>query len=139
MISALSIFFGEERLGGFRRPDGNINWWSIQSPRVIAVPGASGARNAKVAVLLGPRTASSGEAVAVAYVKRQNTRSFGTPTRGLASANSQFKLPDGSAIFLTTAVDVDRSGQEVGKHVVPDTHLPDDIVSSSDVPHEALS
>jgi hypothetical protein len=139
MLSALSLFFGEERLGGFKNSAGDINWWSIQSPRVVAVPGASEARNARVAVLLGPRTASSGEAVAVAYVKRENTKSFGAPTRGLASSNRQFKLPDGSSIFLTTSVDVDRSGREVGKRVVPDTQLPDDIVSSPAVPQEALS
>lgn len=138
MISALGIFFGNERLGGFKGPDGSIRWWSTRSPKVTPVPAASAAQAARVAVLLGPGTASSGEAVAVAFIGRNNTRSFGAPSNGRASSNSGFGLPDGSMIYLMTAIDVDRAGREVGGKIVPDVSLPDDIVSSSEVPGEAL-
>lgn len=138
MISALSSFFGTERLGGFKRADGQVAWWSLQTKKITVAPGRSGAKDAKVAVLLGPRTASSGEAVAVAFVGRPHTRSFGAPTAGLASSNTRFPLPDGAAIYLTTAIDVDRTGREVGEKIAPDERLADDVVAASDVPVEAL-
>lgn len=139
MISALSSFFGTERLGGFKRADGQVAWWSLQTKKVTAAPGRSEAKDAKVAVLLGPRTASSGEAVAVAFVDRPNTRSFGAPTAGLASSNTRFTLPDGGAIYLTTAIDVDRTGREVGQKIAPDERLADDIVEDSEIPAAALA
>ncbi|CAD2258036.1 S41 family peptidase [Xanthomonas arboricola] len=139
MVSALSIFFGNERLGGFKRSNGSIDWWSIHSPSVTVVPGASEAQEVKIAVLLGQGTSSSGEALAVALMGRKNTRSFGAPSDGRASANSRFQLADGSAIYLTTAIDVDRSGREVGERVFPDTRISDDVVSSSEIPGEALN
>jgi C-terminal processing protease CtpA/Prc len=73
-----------------------------------------------VAVLIGPLTASSGEAVAIAFRGRARTTSFGQPTAGLSSANEMFPLPDGAMIGLTTAVDVDRTGRRYGETVDPD-------------------
>lgn len=139
MISALGMFFEDEAFGGFKSRDGSIDWWSLQGAAITPVAGTSRARDASVAVLLGPHTASAGEAVAVSFRGRENTMSFGAATRGLATANKRFQLPDGSAIFLTTAVDVDRSGQEMGGGIVPDVLLSADDVASSDIPEEALN
>lgn len=138
MVSALGLFFGDERLGGFKARNGSINWWSMRSRWVTPIAGQSEARDAKIAVLLGPRTASSGEAVAVAFIGRENTQSFGVATSGQASSNRKFPLPDGSAIYLTTAVDVDRSGREVGERIVPDILLSEEVVASKEVPKQAL-
>lgn len=138
MVSALGLFFGDERLGGFKDRNGRINWWSMKSRWVTPVAGQSEAHDAKIAVLLGSRTASSGEAVAVAFIGREGTQSFGMATSGKASSNRKFPLPDGSAIYLTTAVDVDRFGREVGERVVPDVLLSEEVVSRSEVPKEAL-
>ena len=77
-----------------------------------------------VAVLTGPRTASSGEAVAISFKGRPRTRSFGQPTIGLSSANGTFPLPDGAMILLTTAIEADRTGKQYGEKVDPDEIVP---------------
>jgi hypothetical protein len=64
-----------------------------------------------VAVLLGPSTASAGEAVAMAFRGRPDTRFFGAPSAGLATANAYFGLPSGAAIGLTTSYMSDRAGE----------------------------
>jgi C-terminal processing protease CtpA/Prc len=71
-------------------------------------------------VLTGPRTASSGEFVTIAFRGRPRTRSFGLPTAGLSTSNSTFPLPDGSMILLTTAVGADRTGTRYGTEIEPD-------------------
>ena len=63
---------------------------------------------------------SSGEAVAVAFSSRPNTRSFGLSTAGLSTSNGSLNLPDGGALFLTNAVDVDRAGKAFPAGVTPD-------------------
>jgi C-terminal processing protease CtpA/Prc len=78
------------------------------------------AGKATVAVLQGSRTASSGEALVVAFRSRQNTRSFGHATAGLSSANESIVLDDGAVLFLTVAVLADRSGKVYGAKIDPD-------------------
>ncbi|MGV9658891.1 S41 family peptidase [Streptomyces koyangensis] len=56
-----------------------------------------------VAVLTGPRTASAGEAVAIAFRERPDTRTFGDPTSGVPTANAPYPLSDGALVVLTTA------------------------------------
>ena len=73
-----------------------------------------------VAVIYSGQTASSGEAVAVAFRARPLTRSFGIPTWGLSTANAGFPLSDGGTIYLTVAVDGDRSGTLYGDSLQPD-------------------
>jgi C-terminal processing protease CtpA/Prc len=86
-----------------------------------------------VAVLTGARTASSGEAVAIAFRGRARTRSFGAPTAGLTSANAAFDLPDASRIMLTTAIDVDRDGKRYDGPLVPDELVRSDGGDTTDV------
>lgn len=73
-----------------------------------------------VAVLLGERTASSGEATALAFRGRPDTRSFGAPTAGFATSNSSIRLPDGSLFLLTDTLMADRNGVGDGGPIVPD-------------------
>jgi hypothetical protein len=51
-----------------------------------------------VAVLTGPHTASSGEAVAIAFRGRPQTRSFGATTAGATTSPSSYRLADGATI-----------------------------------------
>ena len=76
-----------------------------------------------MAVIYGERTASSGKAVAVAFRARPLTRSFGVPTAGLSTANAGFTLSDGGTIYLTVAVDGDRSGTLYGESLQPDERV----------------
>jgi C-terminal processing protease CtpA/Prc len=90
--------------------------------------------SANVAVLTGPRTASSGEAVTISFIGRPRTRSFGLPTAGLSTANATMTLPDGAMILLTTAVEADRTGKRYGEKLAPDEVLPAAASGATDDP-----
>jgi carboxyl-terminal processing protease len=74
-----------------------------------------------VAVLTNSNTASSGEAITVAFRGRPDTRSFGQATFGVSSGNEGFPLSDGAFIYLTTSVLADRTGVRYGQRILPDT------------------
>jgi hypothetical protein len=78
------------------------------------------AKAVPVAVLLGPATASTGEALAVAFRSREATRSFGAPTRGLSAGNRTFTLSDGASLVLTVAATSDAEGRIYAGPIVPD-------------------
>lgn len=73
-----------------------------------------------VAVLLSGRTASSGEAIALAFRGRPATRSFGSATAGYSTGNSPTPLVDGSLLLLTGSVMKDRFGHGNGARIHPD-------------------
>ncbi|RPD43976.1 peptidase S41 [Hymenobacter sediminis] len=76
--------------------------------------------NPIVAVLTDTLTASSGEAVAVAFKARKHTRSFGTGTCGVSTGRSRFTLSDGSVILLTSNVLADCRLKRYGYSLAPD-------------------
>jgi len=76
-----------------------------------------------IAVLFGPRTASSGEALALAFRGRPATRSFGQKTAGYSTANVPTPLPDGSRLLLTVSVSVDRNLKGDGGKLEPDVFV----------------
>jgi C-terminal processing protease CtpA/Prc len=76
---------------------------------------------APVAVLLDAQTASSGEAVAIAFTGRPNTRMFGTRTAGYATVNRGARLPDGANMVVTTGYSTDRTGHQYGEQLAPDS------------------
>jgi len=64
-----------------------------------------------VALLTDDMTASSGEATLLCFRGLANARSFGGPTAGYASANTPYRMPDGSQLVLTTGCDMARTGE----------------------------
>lgn len=125
MLGGLRPFLGEGGLGAFVTAAGSGPQW--RAGDVVDVkPGGvlMSLDSAYVAVLTGPRTASSGEAVAIALRGRPHTRSFGLPTAGLSTANQMFALPDSSMILLTVSVDADRTGKRYGEKIEPDELVP---------------
>jgi carboxyl-terminal processing protease len=88
---------------------------------------------APVAILTSMRTASSGEAVALAFCGRAQSCRFGTPTRGLTTANEGFDLPDGATISLTVATFVDRIGRIHEGSIEPDQFVNGDAARLQDV------
>jgi C-terminal processing protease CtpA/Prc len=133
MLAGVGPILGEGRVGAFVSPDGEQVSWTYMEGQAwegdslqAAVTGATyelDSPSPPVAVLTGPRTSSSGEAIAVAFQGRPNTRSFGLATMGLSTANESFELSDGAWIFLTVSVFADRTGQEYGGVVAPDEVL----------------
>jgi hypothetical protein len=78
---------------------------------------------APVAVLIDDGTGSSGEAIALAFRGRPNTRSFGAPTAGYATSNRGARLPGGASMVVTTGYQVDRRGVEAGERIAPDESI----------------
>jgi hypothetical protein len=74
--------------------------------------------------LTGPVTASSGEAIVVAFRGRPQTRSFGEPTDGVPTANDTFPLSDGALLVLTVAVDSEKFLQSPGFFKTTCSHFP---------------
>jgi carboxyl-terminal processing protease len=77
-------------------------------------------KNRKKAILISGRTASSGEAVAIAFKGSKNTMFFGQNTKGLSTANRGFKLNDGAMIFLTVSKFADKNKSIYGTPIKPD-------------------
>jgi C-terminal processing protease CtpA/Prc len=134
MVAGLGPLIGEGRIGSFVDPDGQgLPWFyrngacgisgrfiSRVSSRVTGKPYRLLTPEPKVAVLTGPVTASSGEAVVVAFRGRPKTMSFGAPTQGVSTSNRMFKLGDGAGLFLTDSVMADRTGRKYGASIEPD-------------------
>jgi C-terminal processing protease CtpA/Prc len=136
MIAGIGPVLGEGDLGSFVDPDSARSMWfysdgaaglrssSGQASVLVSVSDGpytlAASEPPPVAVLYGSYTASSGEAVAIAFRGRPLTRSFGQPTAGLSTANATYPLSDGALLVLTVATDVDRTGQLYGGQLEPD-------------------
>ncbi len=73
-----------------------------------------------VAVLFSENTASAGEGVALAFVGRDLSRSFGSTTAGLTSANVPMPLEDGARLVFPVAYTTDRNGEVYKAGIEPD-------------------
>ena len=121
MVTVLAPLLGLGRLGSFVEPDGKTIRWEIRDGAVL-LDGEEVGTNAvrltrpapPVAVLVSPRTASSGEGTLVSFLGLDRARTFGTPTAGLSTANETVELADG-------AVMADRTGHRYGTAIAPDT------------------
>jgi carboxyl-terminal processing protease len=129
MIAGLGPVIGEDILGYFVDPDDRRSSW-FHAGGVAGVVDARGtvfvvhkvsntpytlrSPSAPVAVLAGPSTTGSGEALLISFRGRPNTRSFGARTSGFSTATSQFNLSDGATLVLTTTTMADRGGQVFG-------------------------
>ena len=130
MILGLAPILNDGYFGASVGPHGDrVQWWIKEGSvgagftTYVRMPVASyRLRNsdAPIAVLLGPVTASSGEAVAIAFRGRSGVRFLGQSTAGLSTGNSRFPLSDGAVMFLTTAVDADRTGKIYRSSIDPD-------------------
>jgi hypothetical protein len=73
-----------------------------------------------IAVLIGPKTGSSGELVAISFIGKPSCKLFGEPSAGATTGNAFFPLSDGSAIILTITVQADRNLKRYGGKIQPD-------------------
>jgi carboxyl-terminal processing protease len=88
--------------------------------------------NPKVAILTDGMCASSGEVVVMAFKNAPNSKSFGAPTFGNTTGNTDFRLPDGSCIFLATHLGMDRAGNVYDSKILPDVAVEDEALSDTD-------
>jgi len=132
MFAGLRPLLGDDTLGAFVTLDSTWHWTADGAEDNNArtymkeLPAATlDLSAATVAVLIGPVTGSAGEALALAFRGRPNARSFGAPTRGVATSNARFALPDGGWLVLTTGVMRDRNNRGDGGPIRPDVRASD--------------
>ena len=132
MLAALRPFLGTAPLGYFKGPASLSTSWKTQLDELHPSQGLADLSAAPLAVLIGPHTASAGEAVVIALKGRPHTRFFGLPTAGLPTGNRSFKLPDGAEIAVTTTVELDRNHTEYDGPIPPDVMVAPGAPSSPD-------
>ena len=79
---------------------------------------------APTALITGAQTASSAEALVVAFKARTNTRVFGEPTAGYTTSVFDPFFDDGSLLALASARLADRNGSLYAGRIEPDEMLP---------------
>lgn len=142
MLAALAPILGPGEAMGYTSRDGVAETFEVTDNGSIigyfAAPAAEGgvelvtalttfpgfiSPDSHVAVLQGPRTASSGEAALIALRGRAAT-TFGRSTAGVPTGNAFQFLSDGSAINLTTGVGTEPGGFSYATEIPPDVELP---------------
>lgn len=123
MVSGASPLLGDGTIGYFIDYEGNTSPWILKNGVaggiVVSAPYQVINSKLKVAVLTDLATASSGEATAIAFIGRENTRSFGESTCGISTAVRGFSFLDGSTLGLTVSVMADRTKKLYGKSIEP--------------------
>lgn len=130
MIAGTGPILGEGEAGGGVAADGSEvvrSYREGQSGRATASGKAYTLLKARppVAVLLGPNTASSGEALALGFVGRPTTKTFGQPSAGQTSGNVPIPLEDGAILNLAVTRMTDRKGNPYSGRISPDVRAVD--------------
>ena len=136
MLAGVGPILGnDDRAGAFVDADSNITTWfysngasgtiSQSGQRSVAsqvsrAPYVLRRPSPPVAILTDSLTASSGEAIVVAFRGLSRARSFGGATAGVPTANAGFVLPDGATLFLMVALDADRNGNWYSQRIPAD-------------------
>ena len=87
-------------------------------------------RPSRIAVIVGPKTASSAEILALAFKGQSNVRLFGEETAGATTANRSIRLSNGGLVALTTARIRDRDGHIQQGPIKPDTYTKSPIADA---------
>lgn len=135
MVTGLSDLIGDDRRIVYLRPDGSEMVARVKDGAIRAVfddgsemlldriegwQAAPGVETRPVAVLMDDATGSSGEGAALAFIGRERVRTFGGRTAGLASANQEIALSDGTVLLITTAMMTDQVGRIYPEGIPPD-------------------
>jgi carboxyl-terminal processing protease len=142
MIGGLAPLIGAGHVGSFVYPDGTIENWTLENGTaywdgepMTAYAAEVSVDGPPIAVLVGTRTGSSGEATATAFHGRPDTRFFGQPTAGLTTSNEPLALSDGALLILTMSVFTDRNGVSYGQ----DISIEPDVLVDGDPTAEATA
>lgn len=131
MLAGIGPLLGNDIHGYFMDPDdGPIAWgydngdaYISERDQVFAsatAPIEVFELDMKVAIIIDNQTASAGEATAISFIGRPNTRIFGERSCGLSTGNTSFDLSNGAIFNLTTAIMADRNQTPFGEHLTPD-------------------
>jgi hypothetical protein len=121
-LAAIGPILGEGDVGGFlyldrtrelwTYRDGQVSWNGERRGESFVEGGIYQPKRATppVALLIGPGTMAAGELVVVAFHGYPNVRTFGEPTSGAPRLILHTELSDGTWIFVSGALAIDRSG-----------------------------
>ncbi len=146
MLAGIGPLLGDGLCGYFMQRDGSDanGWWYWEGAswlgrrQIQTLDKLYTLRQpARIAVIYGPKTSSSGEVVAIAFRGLPNSRSFGQPTSGYSTGNRTLYLSDGAAVLLTVTVYGDRNKVPYGTEIVPDEIVVP--VRGVDAPSEAAA
>jgi carboxyl-terminal processing protease len=107
--------------GAWQNLDGDFDngGYSIRLPNSCTVRSGSA-----VAVLTSVYTASSGEALAVMFKGRPNTRTFGSKTLGMITVTDWTQVDSATAVTISVGRYRDRTGRIYDTYVEPDDAVP---------------
>jgi carboxyl-terminal processing protease len=133
MIGGLSVLLENGKLGAFVDARGfEYVSWALKNSglylgknKFCSRPKDCGQKKAKVAVILGQMTTSSGEATAITFKGRKNTIFIGENTSGYVTANKSTQLSDNAILFFSSSFESDRNGNIYVKCVTPDILITD--------------
>lgn len=77
-------------------------------------------KTAKIALLIGPKTSSSGEFVAVSFFGDENVKSFGQPSKGMTTGILAYQLSHASTLFLAVTQCADKNKNNHRGKLKPD-------------------
>ena len=130
MLVGVGPILGEGTAGYFVDPDSARQTWTYEAGTAgldgsiaaeVTDPYELGEQTPPVAVLTDSLTASSGEAIAIAFRGRAGARSFGGSTYGVPTANEGYYMPDGALLIVAVAWMADRDGHLYESEVAPDS------------------
>lgn len=116
----------ESRYGVTREHGAWIDWGRGFETQLALVDGVAErsweprGRAEPIAVVLGPWTMSSGEALAIAMASSRGAKTFGEPTAGLTTITNVFPLSDGSMLILPVSQMAGVDGKVVSGRMTPD-------------------
>ncbi|WP_171036561.1 S41 family peptidase [Dyadobacter sediminis] len=135
MLGGLNKLFGDGKIGSFTDKDGKESggwimkggdFYEQQEQKTSSgIKCNARLKPGKIAILTGPVTASSGEAVAVALRGLNNSKIFGEPTKGFTSSLSGLNVGKGIVLFISTGYYSDGKGRVYNHGVTPDIPIKD--------------
>ncbi len=122
MLAGLSPLIGDGKVGYFvTKTKDIVGTWIIKNGNAFLLENDSitydvqidqsaiDISNHKIAILVSGKTASSGEALLVSFLGKNNIKTFGTKTANYTTSNSEFELSDGSILWVTVSHFADRN------------------------------
>ncbi len=134
MLVSIEPILGDGIVGYFLDNNNNYEVWKVLEGKVFLNSeimkqntNLIHLKNEKpnVAVLINAKTASSGEAISIAFKGRDKTKFFGTKTFGISTGCKSYTLSDNSRINLAESIFVDRNKTKYGSSIQPDVKCND--------------
>ena len=132
MIAGLNPLISDGIVGYFVSSKERTPWYSNSKnpqniPKIENQYKVNNLKN-KIAILVGEKTASSGEMTAISMIGNKNSKSFDSITSGYTTANGNYKLSNGASISLASSYCEDVNKKKYLGNIKPDVEVDDDKI-----------